>query len=99
MMSELYIMQASDARKESAKIGVINECKRLIVDAIKRAIEYGKFSCSVDLDADLPDTVCNRLKQELVDKGYTLEFKKCDPIPPGCPTSQWVSYNTIKIVW
>lgn len=98
MMSELNIMQASDAREESTKRGIINECKRLIVDAIKRAIEDGKFSCSVDLDADLPDTVCNRLKQELVDKGYTLEFKKYNPIPPGCPPSLWV-YNTIKITW
>lgn len=84
MMSELYIMQASDAREESTKRGVINECKRLIVDAIRQAIEDGEFSCVVDLNADLPDTVCNRLKQELVDKGYSLH---------------WSFYNTIKIIW
>lgn len=40
--------------------------------AMRDAISFGRFSCYVEIDDDLPDEVVDAITSELHNKGYTI---------------------------
>lgn len=102
------MIKASEAKRKS----IINSKGKKYLDElekhINRAIKDGL--CSVTMSIDLTESnavynnenleIRNAIVEELVQLGYTVDFKYAKPLPLGCPSDQWdFSNGHIKVTW
>lgn len=102
------MIKASDAKRKS----IVNSKGKKLLDEleihIERAINDGLRSATMSIDLteksggfyNENQEIRNAIVEELVNLGYTVDFKFADPLPPGCPSSQWqFSNGHIKVEW
>ena len=98
-MGDKVIMLASDARTESAKSKEIADLRSQIIKEINQAVESGLFFCDIPFSVDTPNRIRQVIKQELIDRGYTVVMPMYGTEPPECPASQMHMYDQIRIEW
>lgn len=102
------MISASVARRKS----IINSKGKQYLDSletyINRAIREGSRTATMGIDLVEPDgpfdkeneEIREAIIEELVNLGYTVDFKYSKPLPAGCPSDQWqFSNGHIRVEW
>jgi len=102
------MINASEAKRKS----IINSKGKRYLDSLEsyidRAVKDGLRSATMSIDLTEPENtfreenleIRNAIVEELVELGYTVEFKYAKPLPAGCPSDQWNFNNGyIKVEW
>ena len=91
--------KASDAFQETKSYKEIIEFKKNIETQIEKAISRGEYECEVSFSTYVPDSVRDKVRDELRELGYCVDLPKQKNKPLGCPLDQWSPYNVAKIGW
>jgi hypothetical protein len=102
------MIKASEAKRKS----IINSKGKKYLDELEKHINHAIKDglCSATTSIDLTESnaaynnenleIRNAVVEELVQLGYTVDFKYAKPLPSGCPSDQWDFYNGhIKVTW
>lgn len=90
---------AADAFKETKFCKEIIDFKQAIETQIEKAISSGNYECEVTFSTDVPDSIRNKVRDELQRLGYTVTIPKHEERPFDCPADQWRYYDMAKINW
>lgn len=77
----------------------IIDFKKSIETDIEKAISSGNYECEVSFSTDVPDSVRNKVRDELRRLGYDVNIPKHEERPSDCPVEQWGYFDTAKINW
>ena len=90
---------AATAFQETKFCKEIIDFKKNVETSIEKAISSGNYECEVSFSTDVPDSVRDKVRDELRKLGYNVTIPKYEARPSGCPAEQWRYFDTAKINW
>ena len=93
------MINAKEAKRKSILCGI---AKNLMLDAekqINKAIEKGKLEVDIQYGEGNAELIQTVIMPELKSLGYFVAFRAAEPIPPGCPSDQWMDWDVLHISW
>ena len=90
---------ATIAFQETKFCKEIIDFKRSIEAEIEKAISSGNYECEVSFSTDIPDSIRDKVRDELRRLGYEVAIPKHEDKPFGCPAEQWKYWDVAKINW
>lgn len=90
---------ANDVYQETKYAKEIIDFKKTIEESIDRAASNGNYECNVSFSNDIPDSIRDKIRNELERLGYRVSIPKYEAKPAGCPYEQWGYYDEAKINW
>lgn len=90
---------AATAFQETKFCKEIIDFKKSIETQIEKAIASGNYECEVSFSTDVPDSVRDKVRDELRRLGYDVHIPTYEKIPSGCPVDQRNCWDTAKINW
>ena len=90
---------AATAFQETKFCKEIIDFKKSIETDIEKAISSGNYECEVSFSTDVPDSVRDKVRDELRRLGYDVNIPRHEERPSGCPADQCNCWDTAKINW
>ncbi len=93
------MISASKAYKLTKFNEDISEILKTAEEKINGSIKEGRYECSMQIKANLPDTIREHIKKELTDLGYEVKIPPYSKEPSNVPCDQARYYDYVTISW
>ena len=90
---------ANVAYQETKYAKEIMDFKKTIEESIDKAITHGNYCCKIPFSIDVPDSVRNKVRDELRRLGYKVNIPKHEDKPSECPSDQWKYFDEAIVNW